>query len=401
MPAEWEVRISHRFRSGEWRRPVWWEEGWSYGRYPIHNAHLSADDPGLIGFYENQAKAEADLVTYIRPGRYLTRYFSSVLEEANIRWWAAQQQADGMEVDWSSCELKFARRPQDIAWVYENGPDSCMKGFKPAEHPCRVYGAGDLAVAYIEQTPQMQEKVGGPRVLARALCYPANKAYGRVYPTRNRWKLDGFMGESHAMKVRIQLETQLSKLYWQNSFTKLCGARLLVLPTESGPPYYRMPFLDGGLRVACDRQGWHLAQRGYICDVTSGTLWASDEQPGLNNLRMLKGGFFSQYSGRWFGYGVGEEAVMLPEANILVARSELPEIARLGLGRIESDDQYMLLMPPRQQRPISPLEVNAAPDALPPHAFNTYSEYFNYITNAAPPLTASATATPLTWTPVR
>ena len=86
--------------------------------------------------------------------------------------------------------LKFASTPKEIVAVYTNYDedcsqvaDSCMRyeccdfpeggSPRPPQHPCSVYGAGDLAIAYTVN-------VAG-QTTARALCWPEKKIYSRVY----------------------------------------------------------------------------------------------------------------------------------------------------------------------------------------------------------------------------
>ena len=134
--------------------PFWQEHG---NDYPVHDVRQSADDPALVAYFPNEEKKARDLRTKVKPGRYLTQFFGKVLSEKQIKyyatWQATQTQPDESAAPTVLDELFFATTPDDIENVYVNGPRSCMSekaGQYAAEHPVRVYGAGDLAIAYIK-----------------------------------------------------------------------------------------------------------------------------------------------------------------------------------------------------------------------------------------------------------
>lgn len=119
----------------------------------------------------------------------------------------------------TAADVKFATTPEDIERVYLTGPSSCMT--KPASHfasggthPVRMYGAGDLAVAYIT-------KRRGEGITQRAMCWPAKKIYSRIYGTG---PLEGFLKEL--------------------GFTvgKFDGARLLKVKTDANR--FILPYVD-------------------------------------------------------------------------------------------------------------------------------------------------------------
>lgn len=169
----WKHRESNRLRNGTYRKLPFHNESWfknGPGLRP-HYAHLSKDDPTKIAFTENEAKGRKDLQVRLRPGRYLQRFYGHVLDENQIRDYATK--VSSMAED---TEFKIAMDSDQIEHVYRNGPDSCMSygisSFDSSIHPVRVYGAGDLGVAYIERHG---------RVTARALCWPERKVYTRIY----------------------------------------------------------------------------------------------------------------------------------------------------------------------------------------------------------------------------
>jgi hypothetical protein len=214
---QWERREMDRFWDGTYK-VVPWEDAdfWCVamregGVASKHYAHRSAKDESLLAFTENDAKGERDIQTALKPGRYLSRFFSDVLTPAQIAKYAAMFNSAGYE-------LKFATTAKDMALVYEKGPHSCMAGTADeydceGYHPTAAYAAGDLAVAYLV-CPE-------GKFTARALCYPAKLKYSRIY------------GDEYRM------EEYLQKAGYSRG--NLVGAKMAKIAVGSG---YVMPYVD-------------------------------------------------------------------------------------------------------------------------------------------------------------
>ena len=117
---------------------------------------IDPENPSLVRFRDRGKRVS------MKPGRYLKRFWPTLTPPILSSLTAAYDAAVG------NLDVKFASTPDEIQDVYERGPHSCMQ-----EHPeiAGLYGAGDLAVAYIEH--------GG--ITARVLCWPDRKIYGRAY----------------------------------------------------------------------------------------------------------------------------------------------------------------------------------------------------------------------------
>lgn len=169
----WKLREQARFDDGTYKRLPWASYVWAN---PDHFAHVSNVDDNLVAYTRDDAAGLADKQLRVRPGRYLEQHYSDVLSQDDIRHWCAV-----FDRDQGRGELLFTDTADGIQSVYENGPSSCMSD--PAEnydseiHPTRVYGAGDLGVAYMKE---------GERVTARALVWVERKIYGRMYGDENR-----------------------------------------------------------------------------------------------------------------------------------------------------------------------------------------------------------------------
>lgn len=259
---EWHVRETNRQQS---RKPLGWfqEDFWSANHqiYKYHFAHGAENNPALIAYTVDDDKGERDIQTQIKPGRYLKQFFGGILTEKQIAYYAdmhAKYEPD--KTPWDDLIVKFAATPEEIARVYIRGPTSCMAA-QHAEitHPTRMYGAGDLAVAYLEREERVARSSNHKHfIVARALCWPEKKIVGRAYPTPDSWKLDGFRSHDESSKCQNVL---LAKLREQG-FTALVegsvsfdGARLLRMPCDrlndyhSSTDYFVMPYLDNNYRI--------------------------------------------------------------------------------------------------------------------------------------------------------
>lgn len=215
--ATWKAREQARFDSGVYTAAPWAGEPWAL---QDHFVHISTDDPEQIAYTQNAEHGAADRQTRIRSGKYLTRYHSEILSQDQIREWCAKLAAPRRG-------LRFANTPDEIENVYVNGPGfgSCMRYdagyFVSARHPVRVYGAGDLAIAYA---------VDGDEICARAICWPTKKRYGRIYGDEN-------------------LLTTLLDIAGFTDNGNFDGARLLRIEDDDS---FTMPYLDSPNSNATD-----------------------------------------------------------------------------------------------------------------------------------------------------
>src|SRR5262249_35481599 len=141
-------------------------------------------------------------------------------------------------------------------------PNSCMSGragdYHGPCHPVRVYGAGDLAIAYLEQ---------GDEITARALCWPAKLIYGRPY------------GDEHRLSAALEKAG-----YTYGHGTKLRGAKLLRIRSGDG---FVAPYIDGCPGIS--DHGDHLEIGGDLeSDSTTGVIL---EESGETCDRCGDGGF--------------------------------------------------------------------------------------------------------------
>lgn len=220
-----------RFSTGEWQKLPWADEPWA-NKHPEHYAHNSIADPCQIAYYATEAEAQMDVVTTLSPGRYLTTYYSDVLSSTEIQQWAVKVDVE--------CDLKFATTPEEIVEIYShpNSPASCMRysddsgQWRGGPNPTFIYGAGDLAIAYLERRG---------KIVARGLCWPEKKVYGRIY------------GDVDRMTMRLDAEGYTCDVSSHNMEGRgnggFNGARLLRVVSDNYPDYYIMPYIDSGYGV--------------------------------------------------------------------------------------------------------------------------------------------------------
>lgn len=177
----WREREANRFLDKTYTKvPFYRRDFWKNS--PLlneHFAHVSTLKSGMIAFTESDEQGQINKKVTLRPGRYLTRYFS-LLSDSEVKECCAlfnnKHDIPG--------ELLFAETADDIEETYVLGPDSCMSNeqyrerqgwnhFQSSFHPTRVYASGDLQVAYIRNDKGW--------ITARSLIYPAKKTHSRVY----------------------------------------------------------------------------------------------------------------------------------------------------------------------------------------------------------------------------
>lgn len=213
-----------KFANDEWQRPVWQDEAWfaQGANHPLHFLHISTEDPSMVAYADSAAKLTADRYTRIRPGKYLARFYSDVLSEEQIKYWAEQHVSAG-----ATPELHFIDNDDPDGWgrVYAEGPHSCMKN----ESSVRVYAHpdNDLRLAYTKSPD-------GNYITARSIVRTdeGNKGYIRVYPNAN---------STEDIKVRNKMFAALEAAGFTEQ-TSLRGAKLKRIEHDEG---FACPYLDG------------------------------------------------------------------------------------------------------------------------------------------------------------
>lgn len=258
--GDWRAAMQKRLDSKE-LTPL--PKNWDLEPITDHFAHLWTNDNSKIAFIESEDHGIIQKLTALTPGRYITRYYeleSMKMDDKRRRTLIAAIDPSG--------EVFYARTPDEIEYVYKNGPESCMDGDHAFHNlpmwPTGPYGAGDLAVAYTKNSRG--------RIQSRALCWPEKKVHGRCYGAvesmRATLAAEGFTDLRHGCNERV------------NSFI---GARLLKVPHGDG---FVMPYFDD-INVAIDK-GDHFvtAEAGtagdqWVCSSSGGTSYMMARCPKL------------------------------------------------------------------------------------------------------------------------
>lgn len=265
----WHSREYHAQMSRKplgWFKESFWHNHTAARVHAYHYPHGAENNPALIAYTADNDKGARDIQTQIKPGRYLREHFGHLLSEKEIAFYAAMHlNYDPDKTPWDHLEVKFATTEDEIARVYLRGPHSCMaRGFSEQDHPTRVYGAGDLAIAYLEtDTPNPHRYDPDRTVVARTLCWPEKKVFGRVYPTPDFWREDAFKAHDESSRCQNVLSAKLRAMGFslllsgKGSFD---GARLIRRPHVDRrlhgdlPNLFRVPYLDNNYALGSPDQ---------------------------------------------------------------------------------------------------------------------------------------------------
>jgi hypothetical protein len=179
----WRERESGRLRDREyvplpWKHdPAWLSalgelDGDDQRRY--HFPHISVKQAGKMAYTQNEEHGFCDRQTAVRPGKYLTQYFSEYLDKATIDRFCGLVSSNGHQVI-------YTNDPDAIEQVYiAEGFGSCMRhtaeSFNGICHPVRAYGGpySSLALAYVGDLSRKY-------IVARTIVWPDKKLWNRIF----------------------------------------------------------------------------------------------------------------------------------------------------------------------------------------------------------------------------
>jgi hypothetical protein len=230
---DWMKREQSRFDSGEYTRVLPSLEMYCK---PVHFVHISKKHEGMLAYTKDAVDGANDTQKRISVHGYLEQYAPEVNEELRAR--LARDHAENFVLS----EVRFAVTPDEIEGVYTNYEydsavsDSCMRyttrHFKSQVHPTRIYGAGDLAIAYLTNDEG--------QTTHRTLCWPAKKLYSRMYAPDDRLH-----------NLLKQMGYRKSSGYYNGYGDKeksdapsMAGARLLKIESDEYPGVYVAPYCD-------------------------------------------------------------------------------------------------------------------------------------------------------------
>ena len=223
-------RDTARFNDTHWQDAPWSAECW-FKDAPLrllHSLHMPREEAnlGMVAFAESPAKLVADRFTVMKPGRYLSRFFSDRIDEATIKKWADKVAAAVLPLE----PLQFIEHDDRAGWVrvYRDGCYSCMKG----DEAVGVY-AHDKSVLRLAYQMRGEEIV--TRAIVREDTEP--KQYIRVYPNTD--------GDEN-QKLHTAMEVALAGAGYVHGNLK--GVLLDSIEYEGDSDRYVCPYLDSGNR---------------------------------------------------------------------------------------------------------------------------------------------------------
>ena len=219
---------------GEWRDVPWARESWwtNSPYYHSHMAHYSVKQKGLLAYQESVSKIERDVQSVMAPGRYLNKFFGSVLSPEEIKKWSEKFTAYSDQ----TLTLKilnndtFAGTQGELKneWVrlYDEVlvDHSCMRGCDYV----RVYGmkGNHLGLAYLE--------AASGELMCRSIVRFDRGEYIRSFP---------YTGSSTLQKVN---ENQFARMLEDAGFDSGDLGNIHLLRIEYGcGDRVVMPYLDG------------------------------------------------------------------------------------------------------------------------------------------------------------
>ena len=238
---KWRSREKNKFDSGKyeplpWSNQPWWFDSRASEIHKLHYAHPSKKEPGMIAYTASPEQGMDNKRTRIKPGRYLEQHFKDILTIYGVN---IKRLTEDFSRIYEPRTVLFAKTDEEVVWLYENGPPSCMGSTKyrtdrgygwpgPGQwplntHACTAYLAGDLQVAYLteDDTPR-------GRIVARGVVWPEKKTHSRLYGDEVRLKNSlHALGYKHASPI---------------------GAKIKRVEVPDSNGMFLMPYIDAGDR---------------------------------------------------------------------------------------------------------------------------------------------------------
>jgi hypothetical protein len=229
-PRLWQQREQKRFEDGTYERVPWHDHYYRFGTGPTGlYEHIDPHDPTKVRFIASATDGMQSRYTSMAPGRFIKKFIDNDPPSYLLDEWCAK-----MGLDMTTSPLMFAITADEIEQVYNEGPHSCMayKKNHPTfinveQHPVRVYGNSDLAVAYIMRNGE---------ITARTLCWPKKKIHGRIY------------GDTARILERLKENDYIEN--WNME-----GAKIRQLRNKKSGDLI-LPYIDGDLGVVIKGKDW-------------------------------------------------------------------------------------------------------------------------------------------------
>lgn len=233
--------IRDPLNSNPWRYQAWFRE--NVHRWIEMLPRPSEKEPGLLSYFQTPEKRAANIRTPIKPGRWLSKYFSDLLTQPEI-----QEAAREWDAKYALRVAKITQDADEIEAVYTGRHHgSCMwfphEDYSGPCHPARVYAGPDLGIAYIGEKDSCDARV-------------------LVWPEKKIWYDNAVYGDSSRLRDSL---THLG--YTAASSYKFEGARIRRIRSGSR---FVLPYIDVADTVE-DYGDYLVLREGNInCRCTSG-----------------------------------------------------------------------------------------------------------------------------------
>ena len=280
VDTAWHKREEERFLSGEYI-PLASELTIAANIFETKTnsklfAHISKKNPSLIAYTKDAIKGAQDKQSLLSIEAFVKLVCPNNSQE--IHDYLIKLQTNHAKAH-APQPFKLATTPDDIEQVYTNYDESkekvagsCMRYGRDELNfsnrnwpkvngerfqPVRVYGAGDIAVAYMTN--------GDGETIARALCWPDKKLYSRMY------------ADNDSLHNALQAAGYEKSYYYNSDKSKsFIGARLLKIESDNGELI--APYLDELGYI--DDSGDYLTMTSYSeheCRELTGTVKGEPE----------------------------------------------------------------------------------------------------------------------------
>ena len=225
-----------------------------------HDPHFDPAHEGVVAFYASEAALLEGKRTFMRPGRYLEKYWGPSGRCPYLSPVEVIDMTRAFTDTFTSPELKFVSDPDGWEYVYEHGPKSCMKYNREGRylhddlygknHPVRLYAHpdSDIALAYIEK---------GGQIVARSIVNKEATSFLRVY--------------AHDGVARRDMERLLKQAGYGQDSGCLKGQPLVLRWYDE--EQLIVPWLDGAYQyVRVEEDRLVISDDGYEAQSSSGLL---------------------------------------------------------------------------------------------------------------------------------
>ncbi len=243
--------------------------------------YISHTDATRLAITQDPEKADKDKHLLLKIGRYLSKY-----EKVPER--IIPDIVNAFNTRQTNFTLEVARTKNEIVWVYQNGPNSCMgkprdyPGFKSEEPPVAAYATPDIKVLYVRDIHNAQ------RVIARTVVSNINNTYARIFGNlivmtpllraAGIVKQEDGLCDHRILNLEERTPDRDRRIYHVGPY--IDGTKYSIVREPTDPRYLRLvetekadaSMLIGDTRQGYEGKGYIDTTASYICDICAAPL---------------------------------------------------------------------------------------------------------------------------------